>query len=327
MCERQLAQVFRTALFILLAATLLSANVALAQPTIWNLRATEVTSNSIKIKWENGQGSVNYLIYVDSSDGERALTGYTTGTSYRIKKLRPNTKYVITVYHDHTELVIRVRTEKEEETEETGEVEEVDEARYLPPPVTCPDLPPAVTVNGHTKFAQCRVVDGGAIGRTDVIEHGIVAAVDVWGFLPTGVEVCFRNAGWTVFLDATYMPRKLMPLLSFDRNGMTCGLIDRAGTVVLLREPMQLSEPIVPADPPPSAPAETSPSPLDNCLIKLVETLFLRAAPGGEIVGLVWLNSEVPVFETNGDWYKIEFEGKTGYISRFYRKVLRGNCD
>ena len=66
--------------------------------------------------------------------------------------------------------------------------------------------------------------------------------------------------------------------------------------------------------------------PLSDCLIKLVETLFLRADPAGEIIGLVWLNSEVPAFEINGFWYKVEFEGKTGYISRYHRKVLRGGC-
>ncbi|MCY4021384.1 MAG: SH3 domain-containing protein [Chloroflexi bacterium] len=110
----------------------------------------------------------------------------------------------------------------------------------------------------------------------------------------------------------------------YEHNGMTCALIDRAGTVVLLRVPMTFDQPIVPAH---HAPAEASSIPFDNCLVKLLETLFLRAAPGGEIIGLVGLNSEGPVFETNGDWYKVEFEGKTGYISRFYRKVLRGNCD
>ena len=129
-----------------------------------------------------------------------------------------------------------------------------------------------------------------------------------------------------VFLDAAYTPRKLMPLLSFERNGMTCGRINRAGTVALLREPMELDQPIVPADPVPPASVETPSIPLNNCLIKLVETLFLRAEPDGEIIGLVWQNSEVPAFEINGHWYKVEFEGKTGYISRYFRKVLRGGC-
>ncbi len=197
-----------------------------------------------------------------------------------------------------------------------------------PQVVTCTALPPSVQVFGYVQGTACQMVSPAGVGNQQVIERGFINAVDVWSYVNGGIEICFRNTGWLVFLDAAYMPRMLMPLLSFERNGMTCGLIDRAGTVVLLREPMQLDQPIVPADPAPAAPVETSSSssPLDYCLIKLVETLFLRAAPGGKIIGLVWLNSEVPVFETNGDWYKIEFEGKTGYISRFYHKVLRGGC-
>ena len=112
---------------------------------------------------------------------------------------------------------------------------------------------------------------------------------------------------------------------------MTCGAIDRAGTVVLLAA----GPPNAPATHGTAAPATqpvtvTLPTfdaiPLHNCQIKLVETLFLRAAPAGEIIGLVWLNTEVQAFEINGYWYKIEFEGTTGYISRFYREVLRGGC-
>lgn len=141
---RQLALAFKTALLALLGVTLLGAYVALAQTTMWNLRATAVTSNSIKIKWENGQGSNHYLVFVDRSDGERVLTGY--------------------------------------------------------------------------------------------------------------------------------RPRKLMPLLSFERNGMTCGLIERAGTAALLHKPMPLKQPIVPADPVPAGPApdapvETVPALLEGCQI------------------------------------------------------------
>ena len=73
------------------------------------------------------------------------------------------------------------------------------------------------------------------------------------------------------------------------------------------------------------------PIPLVDCQIKLVATLYLRAEPAGQIIGLVWLNSEressaMPAYEINGYWYKIEFEGVTGYISRYHREVLYGNC-
>ncbi len=317
MTARQQQGLIRPAIFVILAAALFAALPALAQPTIWNLRTTDISSKSISIRWENGQGSVNYLIYVDTAGGARAHQGYTTKTSYRIKGLRPRTRYVITVYHDHTQLEITARTK--------GKPDETEEPRYTPPPVTCPHLPPGrAIVTGFVENTQCQMAGEVVISNTDLAQHDFVDAVDVWNYVNGGLEICFRNEGSLYFLDAAYAPREVIQLEQYQRDGMTCGSIDRAGTVVLLRE---------------TAPAETSAAnespatlptfdsiPLSDCQIKLVETLFLRAEPAGEIIGLVWLNSEVPAFEINGYWYKVEFEGKTGYISRYHRKVLRGGC-
>ena len=198
------------------------------------------------------------------------------------------------------------------------EVVEEEEPEYRPPDVTCPRLPDQVAVYGFSQSTQCQMVDESGIGRSDLIERGVLDAVDVWNHVPAdGVEVCFRKSGSLVFLDATYIQRLLMNLESYTRDGMTCGVIDRIGTVVLLK-PAAGEAPA--ALPPFEPPLQT------NCQIKLVETLFLRAAPAGKIIGLVWLNSEVPVFEISGYWYKVEFEGEVGYISRFYRKVLSGSC-
>ena len=183
--------------------------------------------------------------------------------------------------------------------------------------MTCPTLPSSVAVSGYVEGTQCQMVGTDGIGRMDVIKRGFVTAVDIWGYVNGGVEVCFRNAGALVFLDAAYVPRILMELESYERDGMTCGKIDRVGTVVLLNEGAPAAPALEPAEPTlPTLPAQpTLPTfdaiPLHNCLIKLVETLFLRAEPAGEIIGLVWLNSEVPAFEINGYWYKIEFEGQT----------------
>lgn len=189
--------------------------------------------------------------------------------------------------------------------------------------MTCPNLPPRVAVFGYVDGTHCQMVGAAGIGRMDLIKRGFIDAVDVWSYVNGGLEVCFRRAGTLVFLDATYLQRMLVDLQSFTRNGMTCGAIDRIGTVVLLEAA---------APPNPAAPPADNSLPLfdqipaNDCQIKLTETLFLRATPGGEIIGLVWLYSEVPVFEVHGDWYKTEFEGKTGYISRHYRRVLRGGC-
>ncbi|MCY4072639.1 MAG: fibronectin type III domain-containing protein [Chloroflexi bacterium] len=332
MSERQLAKVFRIALFISIAAMLLGANAVLAQTgPLSNLRVKDLRTTRVTIKWDAESFISEFAVYYQRlGTDELHYAGGTTGTTFSIKGLLPYTSYQIKVlFYDEiaraeaaATITVRTAAKSKEPAADRSEVT---------PPTTCPDLPPMVAVSGHSMLTQCRMVDQSAIGRTDVIEHDVIAAVDIWSEVTNRVEVCFRNEGTLVFLDAAYTPRKLMPLLSFGRDGMTCGLVNRAGTVVLLREPMQLDQPIVPvdpvtADPVPTAPIEASIVPLDNCLIKLVETLFLRAAPDGEIIGLVWQNSEVPVFEINGHWYKVEFEGRTGYISRYFREVLRGGC-
>ena len=203
----------------------------------------------------------------------------------------------------------------------------VKETVNSPTNVTCPYLPPRVVVFGHVTGTQCRMVGAAGVGRADLIERGVIDAVDVWSYVNGGLEVCFRNSGALVFLDAAYAPRMLMALESFQRDGMTCGRIDRPGTVALLREAATPApEPQPTAEPTENALPLYDSIPQSDCQIKLEETLFLRAEPGGEIIGLVWLFSEVPVFEIHGDWYKIEFQGVTGYISRFYSRVLYGGC-
>ncbi|MYD10394.1 MAG: hypothetical protein F4X02_10170 [Chloroflexi bacterium] len=191
--------------------------------------------------------------------------------------------------------------------------------------VTCPDLPPRVAVYGHVRGTQCQMVGAVVISMNPELEaRGFVDAVDVWSYVNGGIEVCFRSQGWLAFLDAGYVPRMAMELTPFNRDGMTCGAIDRAGTVVLLRQASASAPP--PVDETPATLPTFDAVPPADCMIKLQETLFLRDAPGGAIIGLVWLYSEVPVYEVSGDWFRTEFEGQAGYISRFYHSVLRGGC-
>lgn len=189
---------------------------------------------------------------------------------------------------------------------------------------TCAHLPPRVAVAGYVYNTECQMVGTDGIGRMDLIKRGFIDAVDIWSYVNGGLEICFRNTGWLVFLDSAFSPRIPVEMESYQRDGMTCGAIDSAGTVALLASAAHLDAAPQPAD---SAPPPPSAIPLAQCQIKLQETLFLRAEPAGEIIGLVWQYSEVPVFEISGDWYKVEFEGDTGYISRHYRRVLHGACD
>ena len=197
-----------------------------------------------------------------------------------------------------------------------------------PPDVTCLELPPSVVVFGYVEGTQCQMVDAAGVGNMDAIKRGFINAVDIWSYVNGGIEVCFRYAGALLFLDAAYAPRMLIELTSFQRDNMTCGAINGPGTVVLVQSAPPSAPAVLATPPPPGEPTLpiVNAIPQSDCQIKLQETLFLRAAPAGEIIGLVWLYSEVPVLEVNGDWYKVEFQGKIGYISRHYHRVLRGGC-
>ena len=209
--------------------------------------------------------------------------------------------------------------DNEDDDQDEEESKDKRENAYRPPDVTCPHLPSRVVVSGYAVNSQCQMVGEVVIAwQPELYERGFIDAVDVWNYVNGGIEVCFRNHGWLAFLDAAYAPRRVMELEPVYRDGMTCGRIDGAGTVVLLESP--------PAQPSGNTLPVFESIPLFDCQIKLAETLFLRAEPAGEIIGLVWLYSEVPAFEIKGYWYKIEFEGVTGYISRYHREVLRGGC-
>ncbi len=307
----QPAQYGRVTRFLALSILLLTALPALAQA---NLRATKIGKTSIKIAWDAVPSTTFYGVSVD---GQSVVNFSDTSVrSYTVTGLRPNSRYSIRLGWLGGQDSLTVRTAGGPSNDD-DDADEPEENAYKPPPVTCPYLPSRVLVSGFARETQCQMVGEVVIGKTNLVRRGFIDAVDVWHYVNGGLEVCFRNNGWLVFLDAKYLQRRVMELEHYHRDGMTCGRIDGIGTVVLLER----------AAPPVEGDLPLFHSiPLSDCQIKLVETLFLRAQPAGEIIGLVWLNSEVPAFEINGYWYKIEFEGKTGYISRYHRKVLRGGC-
>ena len=87
---------------------------------------------------------------------------------------------------------------------------------------------------GLTSGVQCQRLDGAGIGVQSLIDAGFIDAVDIWGYVEQGVEVCFPQVGRVVFLDARTMPRAIRPLASAVVNGQTCVMIDSPGSLALL---------------------------------------------------------------------------------------------
>ncbi len=79
-----------------------------------------------------------------------------------------------------------------------------------------------------------RQLDGGGIGVQSIIDAGPLAALDVYGYVEQGVEICFPQIGRVVFLDARTMPRAIMNLDATVRDGMTCVSLNSPGSLVLL---------------------------------------------------------------------------------------------
>ena len=326
---RQLSNLAFLSLFISLAVILTGGFPVLAQRARLNVRVSSERAKSITIHWDHVEPNPFYAIHyrrADSRSPESAFAGNTVANSFTLTGLARGTTYRIEVDGGFYVGSVTASTLRS-----TGDDDDEGDS-FTPPPVTCPHLPARVIVTGFVENTQCQMVGDVVIaGQPELEARGFIDAVDLWSYVNGGVEVCFHNDGWLVFLDAAYAPRLATELDHSHRDGMTCGVIDRPGTVVLLAAGAPNAPTTHGAVPPVTQPGNlTLPTfdaiPLHDCQIKLVETLFLRDAPGGEIIGLVWLNSEVPAFEINGFWYKIEFEGTTGYISRYYREVLRGGC-
>ena len=79
-----------------------------------------------------------------------------------------------------------------------------------------------------------RQLDGGGIGVQSIIDAGPLAALDVYGYVEQGVEVCFPQIGRVVFLDARTMPRAITSPPATVKNGMTCVYLNSPGSLVLL---------------------------------------------------------------------------------------------
>ncbi len=104
---------------------------------------------------------------------------------------------------------------------------------------TCIDLNQATGIVVHATYGlasgvQCQRLGGGGIGVQAIVDGGFIDAVDIWGYVEQGVEVCFPQAGNLLFLDARTMPRAIAPLASTVVNGMTCGAIETPGSIVLM---------------------------------------------------------------------------------------------
>ena len=164
--------------------------------------------------------------------------------------------------------------------------------------------------------AQGRRVDAQGVGNQAIIDQGLLDAIDMWGYISPDTEVCFAQHGRLLLLDAAYSPRRAMPLAAYQRNGMSCATIDRAGTVVLLQSAAPL--PVINDAPPP-------PLLLRNCMVHLLYALNFRARPAGQIMRVLPAGIRLTAFSYREGWYQVDYYGQQGWVSANYVQA-QGDC-
>ena len=111
-------------------------------------------------------------------------------------------------------------------------------SKRSPPVYTCEHLTDDIIVRavaGSRSGIQCQQIDANGVGIQSVIDAGLILAVDIWGYVDPGVEVCLRGTGSLVFLDAGTAPRTLSWMPSYGDPGWTCSTFHQAGSLVLVR--------------------------------------------------------------------------------------------
>lgn len=173
-------------------------------------------------------------------------------------------------------------------------------------------LPNSIIVSGITSNGtQCRQIGAAGIGILEIIESGYIDAVDVWGYLGAGLQVCFRATGSLIFLDAANSPRRPEPMPAYSYSGMTCAFVEQAGTLVL-----------VPGPAPPAILGQVS---LTDCAVTTIYLLNFREKPAGDLIDILPAEMTLTATARTVGWFQADYFGKTGWVSADY-VTTAGNC-
>ena len=181
------------------------------------------------------------------------------------------------------------------------------ERNVKPETYTCEHLPANIRVRpiaGTRSGIQCQVLDAGGVGRQDLIDAGIIVAVDIWGYVDPGVEVCLPGLGELLFLDAAFAPRQPAWIDTFQQGNRTCARFTRAGSLVLLS-----------SVPDGIAPRQVS----EGCEVRTLAVLnFSKEPDGSTILRHIPADVTVTVASISAGWLKTTYGGWEGWISAAY---------
>lgn len=198
-----------------------------------------------------------------------------------------------------------------------------------PPIDTCAQLPADIIVSGYQIFStQCQRLSAAGVGNEALIAQGILDALDLWANVEGEMRVCFRMQGRLKFLDAATAPRLVSDLAAEYVDGMTCGRINRVGTVVLLPGGAPAPETAVETSGGESLLEATGSGSTTNCELETNARLSLRMGPSVYYSRLLSMpeGSKLVARARIGDWYMVNFKGQWGWSSGEHMTASPG-CD
>ena len=184
-------------------------------------------------------------------------------------------------------------------------------------PSICEQLPPHMLVSDYDHNVHCKALGIEGVGNATLTDYGVIYVMDIFGYLAQPVKACFRHdSGTIVMLDAANSPRNIVPLRTRSEGVMKCATVDRPGTLVLMPREFLWSGAI--------------PEPrwsLEGCTVVASTAMNLRQEPSLLSAALATVPQDIVLGadRVNGDWYRVDFYGKVGWLNRNYLS-MSDNC-
>ena len=177
-------------------------------------------------------------------------------------------------------------------------------------PVVCIEIPFEFIVRSVHGDVRCEFVQISDIDKHPLMNAGVKTAVEIWGRVDEGVEICFSGGGTLVFMDSSESPPAASRLGLYGSEDVKCARITRDGTVVHVL-PLSEDESI----------------PLNECTLTTANVVRLRDVAGGnEILALVPFRVTLNARARTASWFFVDFMGMDGWVSADYVQT-QGTCD
>ena len=220
--------------------------------------------------------------------------------------------YLIALNNNTTIDALRRLNRLQSDTLHVGQLIDLPQCRPPAPddPYPCPGAPIGYQVQSVSPDVRCQAVEIADIDKHPLMNAGVLQALDVWGAVEAGAEICFSGAGSLVFEDDSASPAQATRLPLYSKGGLSCAIIPASGRIAHVA-PLTDEQSI----------------PLTSCRVTTSNVARLLDAPGGSNVqALLPFNLDMPAPARTANWFRVDYLGASGWVSAALVQT-EGTCD